>query len=252
MLPDAPREPTLPRPDLGGVRRQRPDLRGGQARLRRRRPRSLGRGAGRACPAAAGRRPGAAEVDLGPMISEGARDRFDAMIQVGGRRRGARPGGGAPASRPRLVLSADGAPADDPAPEAGSGRRFGPVVLVRGVADPDAAVAAANASPYGLAASVWGRDHRAARGPGAAARRRGGRRERGRHPHRRTPPPRSAASRPAASAAPRVSSACASSPSPRSLHAGAPGGSASSSSPTDPGSSGCWRLYRRLFHPKAR
>ncbi len=52
--------------------------------------------------------------------------------------------------------------ADGPAPEAALAGAFGPVVLVRGVADPDAAVAAANASPYGLAASVWGRDHRAA------------------------------------------------------------------------------------------
>ena len=37
------------------------------------------------------------------------------------------------------------------------------MVLVRGVASAEAAVDAANASPFGLAASVWGRDLRAAR-----------------------------------------------------------------------------------------
>jgi acyl-CoA reductase-like NAD-dependent aldehyde dehydrogenase len=37
------------------------------------------------------------------------------------------------------------------------------VVLVRGVSNPDAAVAAANAGPFGLSASVWGRDLAAAR-----------------------------------------------------------------------------------------
>jgi acyl-CoA reductase-like NAD-dependent aldehyde dehydrogenase len=99
--------------------------------------------------------------DVGPMISEAARERFHRMV-LAAVEAGARVlAGGAPL--PGLgwfyaptVLSADSAEA-----EAALAGAFGPVVLVRGFADPDAAVAAANASPYGLAASVWGRDLRA-------------------------------------------------------------------------------------------
>src|SRR5262249_13324210 len=40
---------------------------------------------------------------------------------------------------------------------------FGPVVVVRGVSDPRAAVEAVNRSPFALAASVWTRDRRLAR-----------------------------------------------------------------------------------------
>jgi acyl-CoA reductase-like NAD-dependent aldehyde dehydrogenase len=53
--------------------------------------------------------------------------------------------------------------ARSPAPERALEGAFGPVVLVRGVADVDEAVAAANASEMALAASVWGRDRLAAR-----------------------------------------------------------------------------------------
>ena len=53
--------------------------------------------------------------------------------------------------------------AESDAPEAALAGAFGPVVVVRGVPDPEAAVAAANASPFGLAASVWSRRARDAR-----------------------------------------------------------------------------------------
>lgn len=104
-------------------------------------------------------------VDVGPMISAAARARFDdfvrAAVAAGARVRA----GGAALPGPGwfyapTVLEAD---ADDPAPEAALAGCFGPVALVRGVPDVDAAVAAANAGPFGLAASVWGRDRAAAR-----------------------------------------------------------------------------------------
>ncbi len=107
--------------------------------------------------------PGAAEVDLGPLISESARDRFDrtirAAVEVGARVLT----GGASCSGPGWFYPPTVLAAEGPEPERVLAGAFGPVVLVRAVVDPDAAIAAANASPYGLAASVWGRDLLAAR-----------------------------------------------------------------------------------------
>jgi acyl-CoA reductase-like NAD-dependent aldehyde dehydrogenase len=108
--------------------------------------------------------PAAEDVDVGPLVSAGARERFDGFIQravaagaevlAGGKAREGRGFFYEP-----TVLLAD--PENRAAEEVLAGC-FGPVVLVRGVADADAAVAAANAGPYGLAASVWGRDRRQA------------------------------------------------------------------------------------------
>ncbi len=107
--------------------------------------------------------PAASEVDVGPMISTSARDRFHAAIEaaVGAGARllaGGRPVDGPGSFYPPTVLASD-----SPGPESALAGCFGPVVLVRGVPDVDSAVEAANAGPFGLSASVWGRDLRAAR-----------------------------------------------------------------------------------------
>ena len=108
--------------------------------------------------------PAGADVDVGPMISEAARDRFHATVRAAvsagarGRLNGGSPSPGAGWFYPPTVLRAT-----TDAPETGLAGAFGPGGIVRGVADADAAVIAANASPYGLAASVWSRDTRAAR-----------------------------------------------------------------------------------------
>jgi acyl-CoA reductase-like NAD-dependent aldehyde dehydrogenase len=107
----------------------------------------------------------AGDVDVGPLIDGPARERFDGFIKaaVGA---GARIlAGGEPIAGPGsfyrpTVLLAD---PDNAAPEEALAGCFGPVVLVRGVRDADAAVAAVNTSAYGLAASVWGGDRRVCR-----------------------------------------------------------------------------------------
>ena len=70
-----------------------------------------------------------------------------------------------PHSRARLVVRSDGPRGASEAEEVLAGA-FGPVILIRGVATPEAAVAASNASEFALGASVWGRDRRAARALG--------------------------------------------------------------------------------------
>jgi acyl-CoA reductase-like NAD-dependent aldehyde dehydrogenase len=107
--------------------------------------------------------PAEAEVDLGPMINSASRDRFDGTIheaEAAGAHilSGGRPISGAGAFYPPTVLISD----DDRAEQILAGC-FGPVVIVRGVPDVESAIAAANASPFGLSASVWGRDKRYAR-----------------------------------------------------------------------------------------
>lgn len=110
--------------------------------------------------------PGAAEVDVGPMITPAARDRFRAAVEAAVAAGAAVLAGGTPAPGPgsfyppTVLLAADPRVAD--AAEARLAGCFGPVVLVRGAADDDEAVRLANATEFGLAASVWGRDRRRA------------------------------------------------------------------------------------------
>lgn len=102
--------------------------------------------------------PARGEVDVGPMITREARERFDRTIRdavAAGARVFA---GGAACEGPGWFYQPTVLLADSPAAEEALAGCFGPVVVVRGVADDDAAVAAANASAFGLAASVWGRD----------------------------------------------------------------------------------------------
>ncbi len=110
--------------------------------------------------------PALGPVDVGPMISSDARDRFhstvEAAIAVGAKvLAGGIPIPGPGSFYPPTVLLAEDPEVADEAESRLAGC-FGPVVLVRGVADVDSAVEAANAGPFGLAASVWGRDLRRA------------------------------------------------------------------------------------------
>ena len=103
------------------------------------------------------------DTDLGPMITETARDRFDDMIKAAVQAGARVLAGGTRLSGPGwfyapTVLEAASAEAE----EALAGA-FGPVILIRGVASPEAALEAANASAFALGASVWGRNRRAAR-----------------------------------------------------------------------------------------
>ena len=96
------------------------------------------------------------------MISSAGRRRLHAMVEEAAARgasvlAGGRPIGEEGSFYPPTVLLAE-----DPGPEGALAGAFGPVVIVRGVASEDDAVAAANGSPFALAASVWGRDVRAA------------------------------------------------------------------------------------------
>ncbi len=102
--------------------------------------------------------PANVEIDVGPMISTGARERFhQTIIAAVGAGAKVITGGtfteGAGAFYPPTVLLAD-----TPGPETVLAGAFGPVVLVRGAANADAAIEAANSGPFGLAASVWSGD----------------------------------------------------------------------------------------------
>jgi acyl-CoA reductase-like NAD-dependent aldehyde dehydrogenase len=110
--------------------------------------------------------PARPDVDLGPLISTAARDRFAAYVQAAidagarvltGQQAVPGPGGFV---RPTVLL------ADSTAPESALEGVFGPVVVVRGVPDADSAVEAANAGRFGLSASVWSRNVRVARALG--------------------------------------------------------------------------------------
>ncbi len=107
--------------------------------------------------------PSLPRVDVGPMIDARARDGFDAMIRAAVAAGAEVMAGGRPIDgdgsfyEPTVLL------ARTVESERALEGAFGPVVLVRGVADVDEAVAAADSSRLALAASVWGADRRAAR-----------------------------------------------------------------------------------------
>ena len=106
-------------------------------------------------------RPESGQFDLGPLISTEARRRFLAQVQqaieAGAQLQSSITTAGQPADdgsscRPVVLL------ADGPEPETHLEGSFGPVVVVRGVPDLASAVAAVNASEFGLSASLWGPD----------------------------------------------------------------------------------------------
>ena len=109
--------------------------------------------------------PGRGAVDVGPMIGESARDRFHEQVRAAVAAGAQLLAGGEPIAgpgwfyRPAVLLADRG----DDAPERALEGCFGPVVLIREVGDADEAVSAVNASRFGLSASVWGGDRRAAR-----------------------------------------------------------------------------------------
>jgi acyl-CoA reductase-like NAD-dependent aldehyde dehydrogenase len=107
--------------------------------------------------------PASPGVDVGPMISAGARERFHAMIRAAIDAGAVVLSGGEPRDGPGHFYPPTVLLAHSADPEDALAGVFGPVVVVRGVSDPRAAVEAVNRSPFALAASIWGRDRRGAR-----------------------------------------------------------------------------------------
>ena len=97
------------------------------------------------------------------MISASARAKFDASIRAAESAGARLLAGGRPLDGPGWFYAPVVLQAHDAEPEGRLAGCFGPVVLVRGVASADEAVAAANSLPFGLAGSVWGSDRREAR-----------------------------------------------------------------------------------------
>lgn len=106
--------------------------------------------------------PRAGVVDLGPMIHPGARLKFHAMIRATVNAGAEILAGGEPLPGPGAFYPPTVLIARDNAPESALAGCFGPVILIRGVPDVEAALEATNASAFGLGASVWSRDTRAA------------------------------------------------------------------------------------------
>ena len=87
--------------------------------------------------------PASPGVDVGPMISAGARERFHADGTCRDRGGSGRSAGGEPLDGPGHFYPPTVFSRQSPEPEAPWAGAFGPVVIVRGVADPQAAVDAA-------------------------------------------------------------------------------------------------------------
>jgi acyl-CoA reductase-like NAD-dependent aldehyde dehydrogenase len=107
--------------------------------------------------------PASPTVDVGPLITPAARDRFDAMVRAAVEAGAEILAGGRPLPGPGSFYEPTVLAADRPEPEQALAGCFGPVMIVRGVGDAVTAIDAANGSEYALAASVWGRSRRAAR-----------------------------------------------------------------------------------------
>ena len=103
--------------------------------------------------------PGAEATVVGPLIDAAAVDEFEARL-AGARERGARPvasaappaGGSGHFVAPTVLAIAD------PGDEANQEETFGPLLTIIRVPDVEAAVAAANATRYGLVGAVHGHD----------------------------------------------------------------------------------------------
>jgi acyl-CoA reductase-like NAD-dependent aldehyde dehydrogenase len=107
--------------------------------------------------------PASSEVDVGPMISVGARERLDRMVRASTEAGGVILAGGVPGPGPGWFYPPTVILAESTEPEDALAGAFGPVVIIRGVSDSPAAVEAANRGQFALAASVWGRDTHQAR-----------------------------------------------------------------------------------------
>ena len=99
-------------------------------------------------------------ADVGPMISEAARDRFHATIGAAVEAGAEILAGGGKIEGPGWFHAPTVLLAPDRRAEDALSGCFGPVVVLRGVSTPDDAIAEVNASEYALAASVWGRSLR--------------------------------------------------------------------------------------------
>jgi acyl-CoA reductase-like NAD-dependent aldehyde dehydrogenase len=107
--------------------------------------------------------PASAAVDIGPMISAGARQRLDRVVRAAVEAGAVILAGGAPLPGPGWFYPPTVLLARSTEPEDAVAGAFGPVIVIRGVSDPQAAVEAANRGPFALAASVWGGDMTRAR-----------------------------------------------------------------------------------------
>ena len=107
--------------------------------------------------------PASPGVNVGPMISAAARERFHAMVRASIDAGAVALTGGEPLPGTGHFYSPTVLIAHSPEPEDALAGAFGPVVVIRGVSDPQAAVEAVNRSQFALAASIWTRDRRQAR-----------------------------------------------------------------------------------------
>ncbi|MEZ5073988.1 MAG: aldehyde dehydrogenase family protein [Solirubrobacterales bacterium] len=103
--------------------------------------------------------PGAEATVVGPLIDAAAVDEFEARL-AGARERGARPVASAapPAGGSGHFVAPTVLAIDDPGDEANQEETFGPLLTIIRVPDVEAAVAAANATRYGLVGAVHGHD----------------------------------------------------------------------------------------------
>ena len=106
--------------------------------------------------------PSSERIDVGPMISKAARERFHGQVRSAIQAGAKILAGAAPIDRPGWFYAPTVLLAQDRRPEEALAGCFGPIAVVRGVATADEAVSEANASVHALAASVWGRDGRSA------------------------------------------------------------------------------------------